>query len=84
VKDSSPIAKDILSVSVVYLYTYPTLLNKLVPLLACLFEKRARAVVTLTYHLPDTVCTIGKVDTDHDFRLYTNVEAQNTGVKNVS
>jgi hypothetical protein len=74
--DSSPISKDLLSVSVVYLYTYPTLLNKLVPLLACLFEKRVRAVVTLAYHISDSLCTVGKLDTDHDFRLYSSVESQ--------
>jgi endonuclease/exonuclease/phosphatase (EEP) superfamily protein YafD len=48
----STVRKDLLSVTVIYLYTFPTLLVRLLPLLAQLFVVgQLRAVVTLTYHI---------------------------------
>ena len=50
--ETSPLCHDLLSVTVIYLYTYPTLLVQLIPLLAQLFQiGQLRVVVTLTYHL---------------------------------
>ena len=49
--ETSPLCHDLLSVTVIYLYTYPTLLVQLIPLLAQLFQiGQLRVVVTLTYH----------------------------------
>jgi SAM-dependent methyltransferase len=65
------------SVTVVFLFTYPTLLKKLVPLLERLMEQeKVSKVVTLTYHLPDDVVTVGRLDEKNDFRLYTRIASQ--------
>jgi hypothetical protein len=70
----SVLATALRSVTVVFLYTYPTLLTKLVPLLARLTEHgNVRAVVTLTYHLPDENVTLKQVDKENEFRWYTRV-----------
>jgi len=64
-------------VSCIFLYTYPTLLVKLVPLLSRLTkEGRLRAVVTLTYHLKDEDAhfVVDRADPEHDLRLYTTVK----------
>lgn len=72
-----------MSATVIYLYTYPTLLVRLVPLLARLFSAEdggggtLRAVVTLTYHLPNDGTTrdvtIPRVDATHDMQLCTGL-----------
>lgn len=74
--ERTPLANDLLSVTVVYLYTYPTLLVRLAPLLIRLFVKgNLHAVITLTYHLQDVDrVTVKKVDKEYDLRLYTRIE----------
>jgi SAM-dependent methyltransferase len=75
------LSHELRSATVVYLYTYPTLLVRLVPLLARLFALgRLRAVVTLTYHLPaalpssdEWTAAVDRVDTEHDLCLYKNI-----------
>ena len=74
--ESSPFLRIIKDVTVIYLYTYPTLLMQLIPLLEHLTaspEYAVRAIATLTYHLPedqvDLVCT----SEDHDIRMYSHV-----------
>lgn len=57
------------SATVVFLYTYPTLLQSLVPILARL--PNVRACVTLTYHLPHA--TVVQQDDQNDLRLYSTV-----------
>lgn len=51
------------------------------PLLIRLFDLgRLRAVVTLTYHLPDDsnfVYTVEKVDEENDFKMYSSVQMNN-------
>jgi hypothetical protein len=78
------LGKDLLSATVVYLYTYPTLLIQLIPLLSRLFEiGRLRAVVTLTYHIHNLqhgadlkwITKLENVDDKHDLCLYTNITA---------
>mmetsp|Transcript_13221 Transcript_13221/g.21903 ORF Transcript_13221/g.21903 Transcript_13221/m.21903 type:complete len:246 (-) Transcript_13221:168-905(-) len=72
--DSSPIASILKRVTVVYLYTYPTLLIKLVPLLEMLGNNNnVRAIVTLTYHLPNEHVVLEKENIDHEFRQYSRV-----------
>jgi hypothetical protein len=76
------------------MYTYPTLLIRLVPLLARLFAiGRLRAVVSLTYHLSDDTVSLptatesnkwttilDRVDKEHDLCLYTNIFLQPTTI----
>ena len=76
-----------MSVTVIYLYTYPTLLVQLIPLLSQLFQiGRLRAVVTLTYHIHQlrqstSTCSdelewtydLERINEEHDLCLYTNV-----------
>lgn len=70
--DSSPLSKLLRSVTVVFLFTYPTLLQSLVPLLDQLTKDgRVRAVVTLTYHLSDE---IERTESEHDFQLYSRIQ----------
>ena len=70
--DSSPLSKVLRSVTVIYLYTYPTLLMSLIPLLNRLTGLgHVRAIVTLTYHLPGDVATCEKRDEQHDLQLYS-------------
>jgi hypothetical protein len=62
------------SVTIVFLYTYPTLLVSLVPLLRELLQSgQVRAVVTLTYHLPSDTATVESKDDVHDFQLYSRI-----------
>ena len=62
--------------SIVFLYTYPTLLMKLLPLLECLSNKNVFAIGTLTYHIPDANAIISAEDKVHDIRIYSKVKAQ--------
>ena len=79
---ASPLSTLLLSATIVYLYTYPTLLKKLVPLLERLMESgKVERVVTLTYHLTDNddddaQVTIGATDEKNDFRLYTRISSK--------
>jgi SAM-dependent methyltransferase len=78
----SPLASMLQSVTVVFLYTFPTLLIKLVPLLELLeglMEKKGKVlkVVTLTYHLPSSLgVTVGDTNERFDFRLYTRMSSK--------
>ncbi|KAL7572051.1 hypothetical protein ACA910_001701 [Epithemia clementina (nom. ined.)] len=68
------LARDLRSATIVYLYTYPTLLQKLVPLLQRLSHNHSlRKVVTLTYHLDQSVAKAIEVDETNDIRLYGQV-----------
>ncbi len=70
--ESSPIASLLESVTVVFLYTYPTLLEKVVPLLKRLcLQEALRAVVTLRYHIPGGV--VDREDKENEFQLYTRM-----------
>jgi hypothetical protein len=75
--ESAPLSSDLLSVTVVYLYTFPTLLNRLKSLLSSMFSRgKLRAVVTLTYHLADDDrrFVVAKVDHQLDFRSYSQIQ----------
>jgi predicted ATPase len=62
------------SATVIYLYTYPTLLQNLVPLLRELTKSgQVRAVVTLTYHLSSDIATVESKDETHEFQLYSRI-----------
>jgi SAM-dependent methyltransferase len=72
--ESSPLSKMLRSVTVIYLYTYPTLLQSLVPLLRELTQSgQVRAVVTLTYHLSSDIATVQRKDETHEFQLYSRI-----------
>jgi hypothetical protein len=59
-------------VSVVFLYTYPTLLTQVTPLLRRLCSLESlRAIVTLRYHLPNVEAD--KEDKIQELRWYTCV-----------
>jgi hypothetical protein len=63
------------SVTVIYLYTYPTLLQKLVPLLRELTHSgQVRTIVTLTYHLPRDIATVERKDEKHELQLYSRID----------
>ena len=81
--ESSPLSSALRSATVVFLYTYPTLLAKLVPLLECLTDRsnNVRAIVTLTYHLPEGVAKIENENREHDFRMYTRIQRQTDGTE---
>jgi SAM-dependent methyltransferase len=90
--ERSRLKNELLSVTVIYLYTYPTLLIQLIPLLSYLFiNGQLRAVVTLTYHihhLQESTTTnaaqqnwtyeLDRISTEHDLCLYTNILMQPT------
>mmetsp|Transcript_12281 Transcript_12281/g.33760 ORF Transcript_12281/g.33760 Transcript_12281/m.33760 type:complete len:201 (-) Transcript_12281:584-1186(-) len=68
------ISQVLRNVTVVYLFTFPTLLIKLVPLLAKMESVgRLRCVVTQTYHLPAETATVSKVDAEFDFKMYDSI-----------
>mmetsp|Transcript_22306 Transcript_22306/g.22620 ORF Transcript_22306/g.22620 Transcript_22306/m.22620 type:complete len:95 (-) Transcript_22306:119-403(-) len=74
----SPLAEKLKSVTVIYLYTYPTLLMRLIPLLALLTDDsqgftKCRAIATLTYHIPDDQVLTTKIDQENDIRVYSRV-----------
>jgi SAM-dependent methyltransferase len=63
-------------VTVIYLYTYPTLLQQLLPMLRYLFHREGsmlRTVVTLTYHLRSSQGQILKHDKVHDLTSYSDI-----------
>jgi SAM-dependent methyltransferase len=75
--ESSPLSSDLLSVTVVYLYTFPTLLNRLISLLSSMFSRgKLRAVVTLTYHLEgdDGRFVVAKLSHQLDLRSYSQIQ----------
>ena len=77
--DGTPLAGSLKSTTVIFLYTYPTLLVKLIPLLACLTEfHNVRAVVTSTYHLPEDQVETEQINSEHDFRLYSKVYSKSS------
>jgi hypothetical protein len=70
--ETSPIASLLESVTVVFLYTYPTLLEKLMPLLKSLCtHEDLRAIVTLRYHIPGF--TPDRADEENELNLYTTL-----------
>ena len=69
----SVLADKLESCSIVFLYTYPTLLMKLLPLLKHLSSKSIRAIGTLTYHIPNENAVISKEDTEYDIRIYSEI-----------
>ena len=73
--DTCPIHHELKSVTVIFLYTYPTLLLKLLPLLAELTSGRynVRKVVTLTYHLPEESVILDSKNDEFDFFVYTKI-----------
>ena len=60
------------SVTKVWLFTYPTLLRRLVPLLSRLDGAGAR-IVTLTYHLTDDEAVVEQRDSESDLCTYSSV-----------
>eukprot|EP00978_Attheya_sp_CCMP212_P034619 scaffold145919_cov51-Attheya_sp.AAC.1 len=83
-KEDSPLSSLLGSVTVIFLYTFPTLLMKLVPLLERLTTREdeeegdthhnnVRAVATLTYHLPDENATVQESFPEHEIRVYSQV-----------
>jgi hypothetical protein len=81
--EDSPLSSLLGSVTVIFLYTYPTLLMKLIPLLERLTTpaeddeegdtNNVRAVATLTYHLPDENATLQESFPEHEIRVYSRV-----------
>ena len=69
VEGTSELATVMKSVTVVWLYTYPMLLRRLVPLLSWLHRRGAK-VVTLTYHLTEEEASVERVDSKHGLCLY--------------
>ena len=62
------------TVTCVFLYTYPTLLQALVPLLEHLITHyNVKRVVTLTYHLEDRIGAVAESNKEFDFRLYKQI-----------
>lgn len=62
--------------TVIFLYTYPTLLKKLLPLLDQLTKGgQVVRVVTATYHLTNYTASVEQIDETHDFQLYTRINA---------
>lgn len=70
-KDTSPLKQMLDSVTVVYLFAFPTLLSKLGPLLKRL--KHVRAVATLTYHFDKQHAIFEKKDEVHDIQVYSKI-----------
>jgi len=74
--ETSPISKTLKSATVVFLFIYPDLLTKLLPLLSKLTDGvngAARVIATLTYHVPESNAVLERVDETHDIRLYSQV-----------
>ena len=74
--ESSPFYSIMKEVTVIYLYTYPTLLMQLIPLLELVTaspDYAVRAIATLTYHLPDDQVKIKGKNVKHDIQMYTHV-----------
>ena len=69
--DTSPLKQMLDSVTVVYLFAFPTLLSKLGPLLKRL--KHVRAVATLTYHFDKQHAIFEKKDEVHDIQVYSKI-----------
>lgn len=77
--DKCPIEHQLKTVTVIFLYTYPTLLMKLIPLLARLTDgtQRVRKVVTLTYHLPISPVTDTESSSSEPIHGYGLLEDKN-------
>uniref|UniRef100_A0A7S1DAK3 Uncharacterized protein n=1 Tax=Cyclophora tenuis TaxID=216820 RepID=A0A7S1DAK3_CYCTE len=83
----SELVKALESATIVYLYTYPTLLHKLLPLLHRLtHQHQVHSVVTLTYHIPTTTTNNNNANNGkgasrspqhhnkvHDYCVYTTI-----------
>lgn len=73
------INKDLQSATIIFMYIYPTLLDRLIPLLSKLCRlkreknKRSLKIITLTYHLPDEIGVVEHFDKHHDVKIYSNV-----------
>uniref|UniRef100_A0A6U2NBJ7 Methyltransferase domain-containing protein n=1 Tax=Leptocylindrus danicus TaxID=163516 RepID=A0A6U2NBJ7_9STRA len=73
---SSVLSDRLKSCTIAFLYTYPTLLTKLIPILSELMKKgNLRTVGTLTYHLPSENADVAQKDEKHDIQIYSKVEA---------
>jgi SAM-dependent methyltransferase len=66
------LAIDVGEATILFLYVFPSLMERLIPLLRCLFERgKLRAVVTLTYHIQNAAHL--KFDEQNDMKLYTEL-----------
>lgn len=75
---SSALSDRLKSCTIAFLYTYPTLLTRLIPILSELMKKgKLRAVGTLTYHLPPENVELAKKDDEHDIQIYSKVKNTN-------
>jgi hypothetical protein len=71
-EETCTIATRLENVSVVFLYTYPTLLAQVIPLLKRLCSLESlRAIVTLRYHIPNVEAD--QEDVGQELRWYTCV-----------
>ena len=65
---AAALSRDLCAATIVYLYTYPTLLRQLVPLLQRLMMDHAvKRIVTQTYHLEPSVAR--RIQTSDEFNL---------------
>jgi hypothetical protein len=72
--ESSPL-RVLREATCVFLYSYPTLLNGLVPLLETLSNRfKARRIITLTYHLDERTATLVDSNEEFDLRCYSCVQ----------
>ena len=78
---SDPSLSQALSTAtVVFLYTYPTLLYKLIPLLDRLTNDFCvRSVITLTYHLPAENGNVVEHNQKHDYCVYRSIRCAAAG-----
>lgn len=64
-------------VTCIFLYTYPTLLRALVPLLEALSNRfKARRIITLTYHLDELMATLVDSNEEFDLRCFSCVRRE--------
>lgn len=74
--DGAPL-HSLRDVTCIVLYTYPTLLQALVPLLHLLSnEFKARRIITLSYHLDEEIAHIVDTDEKYDLRMYESVRCR--------
>lgn len=68
-----------MSATIIFLYTYPTLLYQLIPLLIYLMKYgKLRSIITLTYHLPIlSDIEVYHIDNVNDFQWYRMTTTQN-------
>jgi hypothetical protein len=64
-------------VTCIVLYTYPTLLQALVPLLDLLSNQfKAHRIITLSYHLDEEIATSVDRDATYDLLMYESVRCR--------